>query len=79
MYRTGALDKALWESQAGLLTGIIQQDRALQDHFKRERPSLDRAFAEYIEAALRKDVSFEALPSGKAKRIPDAQNTHPAA
>ena len=78
MYTTGVLDKAIWLTQAALFEGIIQQDRALQDHFKRERPTLDRAFAEYIDAALRKNVSFDALPNGRANRSPNGQITEPS-
>jgi len=77
MYATGALEKTIWLTQAALFEGIIQQDRAMQNHFKRERSTLDRAFAEYIDAALRKSVSFDALPNGRANRSPEGQITEP--
>ena len=75
LYVTGALEKTIWLTQAALFEGIIQQDRALQDHFKRERPTLDRAFAEHIDAALRKNVSFDAIPGGRANQSPAGQIT----
>src|SRR5215471_6255204 len=46
MYRTGVLDKALWQPQAVLLAGLMTQDQGLQAHFERERTSLDPVFVE---------------------------------
>src|SRR5262245_3083688 len=41
MYRTGVLDKDIWNPQAVLLSALLQQDQGLQEHFARERASLD--------------------------------------
>ena len=78
MYTTGVLEKTIWLTQAALFEGIIQQDRAMQDHFRRERATLDPAFAEHVDAALRKSVSFDAIPNGRANRSSKGQITEPS-
>src|SRR5262245_39305364 len=65
MFRTGLLDRALWEPQAVLLAGLMTQDRGLQDHFKRERASLDPVFVGYVDKICKNAVPFDAVPQSK--------------
>jgi hypothetical protein len=66
MYRTGVLDKALWEPQAVLLAGLMAQDQGFQAHFDAERATLDPVFVGYVEKIRSNAVPFEAVPRTKS-------------
>ena len=66
LFRTRKLDKAIWEPQARLLAGLIQQDIGFQRHVKRERASLDSDFVAYLDglAARAEDGIVHGFPTG---------------